>query len=525
MKTRYILTAYVLILLAMHCLAASPVCAGVEKDTLVIGLKDNSISLDPAVAYEITGGQIHYQVYDQLIKFKKGDYSQFVPGLAEFWEVAEDGRTWTFHLRKGVRFASGNTVNADAVVFSLRRALQIAGNPVWLLTQFDIREDSIKQVDEHTVQMTLDQQYAPGLLFSCLAAQVASIVDPALVKEHEQNGDMGSTWLHDHSAGSGPYLIEERKQNDSVTLQANEHYWGEKPVFERVILKNVPESFDQLTLLKQGEIDIAWDLLPEQTLEVAGNPDIQVLETLTFNIIYLGMNTGYEPLVKSEVRKALRYAIDYDGIITYLLQGSAVKIQTFIPKGILGHDPALPYNRDVDKAKQLLEEAGYPQGFDVEVLCFNFSPWLDIAQKIKSDLTKVGITAKVNPQPVDQVLHTIRSREHQLYVLQWLLDYVDPDANAKGFAHSDSLGDDATVKLLPWWCNYLNLETSKMVEQAAQELDTEKRKALYEKIAAIIRDDGPFVFLYTPIHQYGIRSEILELINPEAVSLYDLPIP
>jgi peptide/nickel transport system substrate-binding protein len=319
-------------------------------------------------------------------------------------------------------------------------------------------------------------------------------------------------------------VIEERIQNEYLVLRANEHYWGEKPIFERVILKNVQSSLEQMTLLKQGEIDIAWDLLPDQVEELI-EPGFEVLGALTFSIYYLSMNLRYEPFSKLEVRDAIRYAIDYDELIQFVLEGAAIKLQTFIPKGILGYNPALPYQHDAEKAKQLLSVAGYPDGFEVDLKCFDWAPWLDVAMKIKHDLAKIGIQVNVNPAHPKYTIPDFTSRKFQILLIRWLFDYADPDANAKAFSHSDSLGDDATFQLPAWYCSYLNQETSNMVEQAAQELDVEKREALYTQIADIIVDDGPFVFLYTPIHQYGLRSEIAAMLNPEEVSEYDLPIP
>ena len=158
------------------------------------------------------------------------------------------------------------------------------------------------------------------------------------------------------------------------------------------------------------------------------------------------MNLAYEPLSKSEVRNAIRYAIDYDGMVQHVLGVAAVKIQTIIPKGVLGYNPALPYSRDLKKAKQLLTDAGYPNGFNVELLCFDTSPWIDVAMKLKSDLSEIGINANVTPLPAPTVINRLISRDFQMLHINWTLDYVDPSAIVKSFAHCDSAGDDVTIK-------------------------------------------------------------------------------
>lgn len=505
--------------------STTPTFAASEKDTLIIGKQDDTVSLDPVITYESGAWGIMTQLYENLVNFKEDDFTQPIPELAEFWELGNDGKTWTFHLRKGVLFSSGNPVNADAVVFSLRRAIKLAGYPSWLLTQFGITEESITKIDEHTVQIVLEQQYAPGLFLSCLMTPVASILDPEVVMGHERAGDMGSTWLEEHSAGSGPYILEHRKQDEppvQYVLNENEHYWRDRPAFKQIIVKGIQEPLEQMTMLEQGEIDIAWNLQPDQVNMLVDNPDIQIAETLTFYLIYLGMNQGYVPLSKSEVRDAIRCAIDYDGIVDYILQGAGEKVQTIIPKGLLGYNPAMPYSRDLNKAKQLMAEAGYPDGFDVELKCLNYSPWIDIAVKIKTDLAGIGITTKIVQMSAAHLYQeTLVTRDFQLFLWEWGIDYPDPDNNAKVFAHSDSPGDDATVKMLAWFNNYVNLETSKLVNQAAREMDIKKRETIYKKITDIILNDGPFVILCAKINQYGIRTEVLDFVgNPSILWIF-----
>ncbi len=502
-----------------------PVGITEAKDTLIIGIQDDVTSLDPAKAYETVSWGISALLYDQLVGYVGDDFTQVVPELAESWEIGADGKTWTFVLRQDAKFASGNPVNADAVVFSLRRVVKLAQPSSWLLTQFGITEESITRIDDFTVQLVLDQQYAPGIVLSSLTWIGASILDPQVVMEHEQDGDMGSAWLETHSAGSGPFVLEQREREEPTeyVLTANEHYWGPKLPFSQIIVKGIQEPVEQAALMEMGEIDIAWNLQPDQVLHLMSNPDIQIIELLTLHIIHFGMNLSYAPLAKPEVRDAIRYAIDYDGLVNIVLQGNAAKIQTIIPSGILGHDPDLPYTRDLAKAKQLLAEAGYPNGFEVEFAHLNYSPWIDLAMEITMHLSEIGIAVKTVPLTPEQLYNYMYSRTFQIYMWYWMPDYADPDNNARAFAHCDSSGDDATVKLPAWVCNYVNVELAKLVEQAAREFDPEKRAAMYKQIAETVRDDGPFVFLYSPIKQYALRAELLDKVLTPPVSYGAFP--
>lgn len=262
-----------------------------------------------------------------------------------------------------------------------------------------------------------------------------------------------------------------------------------------------------------------------EDIQVLGNdPEVQIFQTWNYAIIYLAMNMGHAPFASPEVRDALRYAIDYDGIIDYVLGGAAIKHQSLIPKGFLGYKPDMPYSRDVDKAKYLLAEGGYPQGFEVELSCPDYSPWLELAMKLKDDLAQIGVTVHLMPMNYEQIADAAyQRRDFQMYLLQWIYDYIDPDSFAKGFAHCDSAGDDATVRGPAWTANYVNPETTTLVEQAARELDLEKRRALYEQINEIIVNDGPFVFLYTSIRSYAARTEMAQFIDAPQYSMFQFP--
>ena len=496
--------------------------AAPPKDVLVIGMQtDDAVSLDPAKAYEFASSGVVKQLYDNLIDFKVGDYTTPIPELAESWDIAEDGKTWTFHLRKDAKFATGNPVNADAVVFSLRRVIKLEESPSWILTQWGITEESITKVDDFTVQVVMDQQYAPGMVLSCLAFSVGCIVEPEVVMEHEKDGDLGKAWLSDHSAGSGAFTLEAWNRNESFVMKAHKAYWKGTPPFTRVIIQDVTELTNQMIMLEKGDIDIAWDLIPDQIEKLRDNPDVNISKTSTVYTRYIGMNVAYEPLSKSEVRDAIRYAIDYDGIVNDIMQGVAVKAQTIIPEMMFGYNPALPYTLDIEKAKQLLADAGYPNGFDVELVCSPSPPYPDTAVKVQNDLAKIGINVTVTQMVGAQLYEKYRAQQLQMVMAQWGSDYWDPDANAKPFAHSTSTGDDAPIKQLAWRNSYVNLETSKMVEEAAKELDQEKRAELYQKITNEILDDGPFAILYFRVKQYAARTNVKNFIAPPSFSDYD----
>ena len=514
------IAAWVITILA---LSGSSILYAAENETLIIGMQDNTQTLDPAKAVEISSIAIIDQLYDRLVSFKSENLSQPDSELAETWELSEDGKTWTFHLRKGVSFPSGNPVNADAVVFSFRRAMKLNGLEAWRFSQFGITEESIIKIDDSTVQIVLSQQYAPGLLFSSLSRPIASILDPAVVMAHEQNGDMGSAWLNLNSAGSGRFILEERKPGESTILKANQQYWGTPPSAETVEIKNIQEPVDQAIALGKGEIDVAWNLQPLDVKRLENNFDIGIYDMPTLKVTYVVMNLAYEPLAKSEVRDAIRYAIDYDGIAEFIMEGTVDSIQTFIPKGMPAHSPENPYDLAPDTAAQLLQDSGYTDGFEVELLCYNYSPWTDIAFQIKRDLSQVGIKVNVNAASDTELWGAVDAKEFQLFLADWEFSDLDPDPCAKAFAYSDSLGDDAEVKLLAWASQYHNPDVKALVEQAERELDAAKREELYKEVVDIVLDDGPYAILFTPLKQYAVRLEVQDLLGVPSPLMSGLP--
>ncbi|GAK54266.1 ABC-type dipeptide transport system, periplasmic component [Candidatus Moduliflexus flocculans] len=492
-----------------------------EKETLIIGMQDPLASLDPAKAYDVTSLGVTSQLYDTLVRFDE-DSAHAKPSLAESWEIGVDGKTWTFHLRKDMTFVSGNPINADAVVYSLTRAIELNKDPAWLLTQFGLNKDSIQKVDDLTITFTLDRSYAPTLFLSCLGFNVASILDAVAVKAHEQQGDWGSAWLEEHSAGSGAFILEKREEG-RVALQANPAYRGDKPATKNIVVTHVAEPIEQAIQIEKGGIDVAWDLQPDQIRRLETLPDIQVFETPTFTTIHFVMNVAFEPLTKPEVRNAIRYAIDYDGLVDLVLQGAAVKTQSIFPKGMSGYIPDMPYEYNPEKAKQLLNSAGYPDGVDIELLCLDYAPWVDIAAKIKSDLKNIGIRVKIKQTDISGMVDAYVSRNFQLHLWQWQPDYVDPDSNAKALAHSDKLGDDATIKSVLWFSHYVNAEIARLVEDASLESDESKRDMMYQEIARKIQIDGPFAVLCVSKKPYAIRFEKQDLLGIPSVLRSNFP--
>ncbi len=493
-----------------------------RKDVLVIGMATSDIiSLDPAKAFEFSGVGIEAQIYDRLLDFKAGKFDKPELSLAESYEVSKDGKTWTFHLRKGVKFHSGNPLTADDVVYSFQRVVILKDQPSFILTQFGIGPDSVNAIDKHTVQMTLDNKYAGGIFFACLAAGVSSIVDSQVVKQHLQKtdkypaGDMGLTWLGRNSAGSGPFILRKWAKGDRVILDANPNHFQHPPKVKRVVIKEIVEATSRRLQVEKGDIDIAWEMFPDQIKELKKNQDLQIESSPGTMIVYVGMNVTKGPLQDNRVRTAIRHGIDYNGLIDNIMGGAARPTNTFIPEGFAGYQNTVYYKEDLETARRLLADAGYPDGFEISMDHGDQTPLPEIAQALQNSLARIGIKVKLNKLISAQLWPKYRAQQHELILARWGPDYVDPHTNAQPFA-------DYKAKQLCWRNAYYNDETSRLIQEAGQEMDNDKRIGLYQKANEIIQTEGPYAMLYQPMYEHAVRSNIGDFYAAPTFDLWKL---
>jgi len=476
--------------------------ATAEEKVLIMGMNTGAIvSLDPAVCYEIEGHWMLNNVYDPLVKFKAGSASEIEPGLATSWDIS--GKTLTFTIRKGAKFSNGDPIDAEAVAYTLKRVVKLEQTPSWILTQFGVTEDSIKAIG-NTVQITLDEAYSPSLVLSCMTF-ITGTVNPRVAEENAVEGDMGMAYLADHSAGSGPYVLVSWERNQKIVLEANKYYWGRKPPIERIVIVDVPESSSQLLQLKRGSIDIAWNLQYDQIPEVEATEGLYTIKTPLFKLIYLAMNGELAPLDNVLVRRAIKSAINYQGIIT-ATGGGVMELHTFIPRGMFSHYDGQAYPYNPQKAKDLLGKAGYPDGFEVTLTVPEFLATAGTV--VKTNLDAVGIKTDLQVIAYATLLGKYRKQGLEVVIARWGADYGDPDAQAKPFAHCRTTGADAKVKQLAWRNAYANPEFTDLVERAAFIEERGEREKVYLELQKKWQEDGPFAILYQYSGQLGLKDEI-----------------
>ena len=497
---------------AAMAVTAVPTLAKTPRDTLVIAFQiDDIINLDPAEIFEFTAAEYAGNTYDRLIGYDYQDVSKIFGVAAESWTISDDGKTFTFKMRPGIVFPSGNPMTAEDAAFSLQRAVILDKSPAFILTQFgftaDNVKDKIKATDDMTLVIETDKAYAPTFVLYCLTATISSIVDKKLVMEHEQDGDLGYNWLKTNYAGVGPFKLRQWKPNESLTLDRNDDYWGGAPAMKRVITRHIVEPATQQLLLEKGDIDIARNLGPDQLESLRKNPDVYVQEGVKGAIYYLGLNQKNEALSKPQVRQALKYLVDYKGMEGTIVRDLMKIHQAFLPKGFLGALETTPFTLDVAKAKQLLAEAGYPNGFKVTMDTRNTSPIMEMAQSIQATFAQAGVELEIIPGDGKQTLSKYRARNHDIYIGRWGPDYQDPHTNADTFARNPDNSDDAQSKPLAWRNAWDIPEMTKMADAAVLERDPAKRAQMYLEIQKIHQATSPFVIMFQQTEVAGVRAD------------------
>lgn len=490
----------------------SAVMAATPADTLVQAWQsDDIISLDPAEVFEFSASEIIGNTYERLISYDIKDVSKISGQVAESWTVSPDGKTYTFKIKPNRKFASGNPITAEDVVYSLHRAVALDKSPAFILGQFGLTKDNVKDKVKQTgpLEMTfeVDKAYAPTLVLYCLGNSVASIVDKKLLVQNEKDGDFGYNWLKTKYAGSGPYIMRDWKANEVLVLERNPNYEKKTPL-ARVIFRHIKETASQRLLLEKGDIDVARNLNPEEIAAVSKNADVKIQSGPKGTVYYLGLNQKNPNLAKPEVRQALKYLVDYSAIADTIMKSKGDVHQNFLPKGFLGAETNNPYKLDVAKAKELLAKAGLKDGFSVTMDTRSTADVTGTAQAIQATFAQAGVKLEIIPGDGKQTLTKYRARNHDMYIGQWGMDYWDPNSNAEAFTSNPDNGDDASLKTLAWRNAWDIPELTEQVKAALLERDSDKRAELYKKLQQEALETSPFVMLYQQIEVAGVRGNV-----------------
>jgi peptide/nickel transport system substrate-binding protein len=472
----------------------------------------DATSLDPGHGFQITNELVDHSTYETLVTITGGDVGHIRPDLATAWRITGDGLVYTFTLRPGVTFTSGNPLTAGDVVFSYRRLQYLQDSPSTLVQPMK----TITALDPSTVRITLR---APDTAFlAALTGTAFSVLDSRLLLSKgardtpdAARADTARAYLDRTSAGSGPYILTEWTRNARIVLRRNPRYWGPRPYFEEVILNGVTNPATQALELQKGSADIAFNLTDDQVAALKADPRLRIARGLTLDFFFLAMSVSpaiSRPLSNPLVRQAVRYALDYDGIIR-LLDGAAVQIASVIPIGYVGNsaadNAALRIRTDRQRARALLARAGYPRGFGVTLTYpTNFSydgvAFEPLAAKVINDLQAVGITATPKGEPPTVAIPDYIAGKPSMILWIAIPDY--PDA----YDMLSLLGPGGRVARRSHYLQDGNL--AGLIARGFVTANTAARTTIYKQVEKQLLKTGPYAALVQPEYPVGLRADL-----------------
>lgn len=482
-----------------------------RKDVLVIGIDiSDTVTFDPAREAQYTAPMTLEATYDALVTMSPGDYIDVKPGLATAWQRTPDGKGWRMTMRENVKFNSGNPMRVEDVKWSFDRMLHLDGQP----SQYVSNIRAVEIVDADHFDIILKDSDRP--ILDILAAPTFPVYDSKVLAAHggvsgpdASTKDKATQWLDQHSCGTGAYTLVGWERNTMIQMARNPHYWGPKPAFERVVIRHFSDPSAQLLAIKRGGIDAAFNLVPEQidTLEGSTSVKIDRLDSLDFAYLALTSYAGFnKALAVQAAREAIGYSIDYDGIRDRLLGGAALRPASFLPIGVLASTPKIAqqvgFREDLVKAKALLAKAGYPDGFSFKLsygtAAFAGLSYSVLAEKIQSDLARVGIKAILDP--LDQV--TMRTQYLTGHSTATITYWNPP-------AVDNWLWAAATVQRVAKRVRWNPPEYMvKLVNDAADEQDRQKQIALWIEYQKRMVEFANLIVLFQPIYRIAVQDRI-----------------
>ena len=450
--------------------------------TLRVAHPNKLLSLDPTGPNSLEGPTLTAgrHIFDQLV-VKDFTTGEFKPSLATKW-VIPDASTWTFTLRTDAKFHDGSPVTSADVKATLERILKLKGPiaPLWGTL------DTVETPDPATATLKFKSPIG-----TVLASAALLNILPA--SKMDQDG------FFTKPIGSGPFKVSDFKPDAQLTLEANPSYWGGAPGLQSLIFRIIPETTARLTAIDTGEIDVTWTIPPDQLPKLKQNQSLTISPTSSYTYYFIWMNAKRPPFTDKRVRQALAYALDVDAMVKDLLGGIGKRAQAPIPSTVFGYAPQTPYAYDPAKAKQLLADAGYSGGNELDMIWNPTSgPQIqEIAQSVISYWNAVGVKVKNDQQESGVWLDN-------LIKLNW-----DMDLQTNAVLTGDA---DFTLRRLYLSSanrnGYANPDLDKILNDAAQEADQQKRAALYAQADKIIWDEAVGIFPFEIVENYVTNKKV-----------------
>jgi len=458
-------------------------------------------------AYDATANLYEPLIAQELVANPNGELigqRQFEGAGAESFEVSADGTVFTFHMRPDAMFADGTLVTADDYKYTFDRAMQGPGY-IGLLTPFMAlaSPDSVQVIDEATLEITTSRPAA--LTETIIAFQVFGAMSKATGDANATDDDpWADAWTHTNANSSGPYIISEWNAGTEYVFEPNPNYWRGPDWFQNsgLVFRVVPDAATREQLLRAGDVDVALGIPFSDLEDLDADPDITIHAIPTTRIYHLGMNLNKEPFDDVKVRQAISMAIPYEAIFENVIYGYGLRPTSPIPEGMEGHtDEFWTYGEgDVDAAKALLTEAGFPEGFETELTVPQEDQTrVDAATWVQAGLAEIGITVTINAVPTAEYSGLINSHELPFFIQEWY-----------------SWGNDPFYQLtwnfkcgsFPNFVNFCSEELDQIIEEGTFSRDPVRRAELAKRAQEILVTEAVWAYLYQPAWIVATRADV-----------------
>ncbi len=457
-----------------------------DKDSLVVAQMADAKTLDPHATNDQTSSRVTAQLFSQLVEIDHD--MNIIPGLAKSWEQVDDYAT-VFHLREGVKFHNGEEMKASDVKFSFDRmmASPSVAHIVGAL-------DRVEIIDEYTVKIVTKYPFGP-LLYH-LAHTSSSILSEKAVKKEGDN-------FGQHPVGTGPFKIDSWAAGDRIVLAAFDDYYGGKQDVEKVVFRNVPEGTNRAIGLETGEIDIAYDISAIDKDVVRNDKRLALAEEESLSQAYVGFNVNKAPFNNVKVRQAVAYALNPNDVIDAVLLGSGIPSNSPIGPKVFGYNPnAKQYHQNLEKARELLKEAGYPNGFKTSIWMNDTPGSIQTAQVLQAQLRKVGIDMAIEVTEWGAFLDGTSRGEHEMFMMGWVSVTGDADYGLYALFSSKTHGGAGNRSF------YSNPVVDELLIKARQSTDQQQRQKLYAELQNVLQEEVPIISLYYQYYNAGMQKNV-----------------
>ncbi len=484
-----------LVLLTVACAVGD----GPRDAGLQYYLSADPASLDPALSNDVQSGEMVALLFDNLVQFDAD--AELQPGLATRWESDRTGTTYTFHLRTGATFHDGRPIGAKAVRASILRALDPASTAGRQWPLFPIRGareyasgqarsvEGIAVPDDTTIVFTLTEPL--NIFPKFLAMPVAAVVPAPTPPGFDQA-----------PVGSGPWRFVSWSHDDALVLAKDPAYWAGPPKEDTLTVRIIPEALTQAAEYETGNLSVVEIPFGETRRWEMTRPE-ELQRRPAIRDFYIAMNTTRGPLRDVRVRRALNLGTDVETILRTQMAGRGVRAAGAIPPGILGHDSTrAPYPWDTAGARRLLAEAGYPNGFRIQLWRSKRAELVRIAQSVQQDLALLGILVEIVERDAPSVRATVRNGQADLFLGDWYADYPDPENFSYPLFHSSNKGPGGNYAFLA------DTALDAMIVRARATPDTAEKARLSREIDARVFDRAPWIFLWFPTDVWAMQAGV-----------------